>query len=457
MNRFLAVPAIVASLTSILAQSAPGDLGPSVEVRIDARPKDDPVQVQVLVEDAGVPATRLSAGDFAVMLDGRPVSDFDLTRPRSQGADLKESIAFVTGGLGFSTASGYAALIHRLAVGDHAAIVNYRLRPISEGTVVYRSIMPFTEIDGAANTDAAINFLASDPAYFTTWHCCQPMSPMAFDALNQFEAPPSPLPAGLRVLVGGSDVGRNALGLLIDRAIASDVAVFDVANQHESASKIVTKRLAARETGGALLVISDDSQYADAIARIGAWLNDSYRLSISAAVADCNLHALEVTVRGQSIAVSFARCDSTPDSFDLGFADEVESGSRIVSQPVTITGIESPVAVEVLGGEYSIGCGSTFTRESGYVQPLETVCVRHTASQLPNDLTETVLIVGGGWATFESQTSFAPPPPVDDNNSGGGGLAGAAELLVLLGLLLARPCGRPVSVGRTCTDLRRIP
>ncbi len=380
------------------------DARATVDLRIDARPMDEPIRVHVLVEEAGGPVSGLSAADFAVTLDGNPVTGFELVQPRSQGAEVRASIAIATG------SSSYANLIRQLKVGDRAAIVKYRNRPIPEAVVQYMSVLPFTEIDGAAGTDAAIEFLEASPAYYATWSFGEVRPWPVFTALDAFDSPPSPLPEGLRVLIGGADTGSygNQAGALIDRAIASNVSVFSVAY---AGDVLAADRAVARETGGAAVVITDDSQFDDAIARLGVLLNDAYDISIPAsAVADCNLHVLDINVRSESTVSTFTRCDATPERFDLEDAENVAAGARIVSSAATITGIESPVPVEVIDGDYSIGCGSTFTREPGFIQPLQTICVRHTASDRAGGFTETYLIVGNEWGSFWTVASNSRHP-----------------------------------------------
>jgi hypothetical protein len=188
----------------------------------------------------------------------------------------------------------------------------------------------------------------------------------------------------------------------------------------------------------------------DALVRVDKWLDDSYRLLISAtAVTDCDLHVLEVSVRGQSTPMPFVRCDSMPDPFNLGQVREAAQGRTVTSRAVTISGIESPAEVNVIDGEYSIGCGATFTRDPGFIPPQGVICVRHVASDLPNTYSETLLVVGNMSRTFSSVTDSEvtlPPPP-----TGGGGPAGIGELLALLWLLFALP----VAAGRARLTRRR--
>ena len=417
----------------------------AIDLSVNAQPVDDVIQVQTLVEDAaGVPSAGLTKQDFAVSLDGNAITDFEFIRPRSRGIDLEASIAFVTGG---SDVAGMTSLIQQLPAGDQVSVVRYRLRPSGEFLFLYMSVMPFAEMDdGGANTTAALDILRSNPPYFDRYDFdqwrAQPLAPPLATALDQFETLALPLPAGLRVLVD------NTWGLessprsdsLINRAIADNIAVFELSDLDNRDPRFLFKEFIARATGGALFALQGMPSGDDALARADKWLNDSYRLLIPAtAVTDCDLHVLEISVPGQSTAMPFVRCDAMPDPFYLGEAQDVTQGSTVVSPAVTITGIDSPTEIHVIGGEYSIGCGSTFTQDSGFIQPQDIVCVRHIASVRPLDFTETTLVVGNTSATFDSKTNAevvrSPPPPPD----GGGGPAGIGELLSLLGLLLAWP------------------
>ena len=147
------------TVTGLAGEAIPAE----VELRVDARHLDEPIQVHALVEESGTPVTGLSANDFIVTLDGQRVSELALTRPRSLGANVPTSVAIVTG-LAFApdvASSSYDNLIRRLRAGDHAAIVKFRYRNFGETTLLYMSMLPFAEIDGDANTAEAIRFLGT--------------------------------------------------------------------------------------------------------------------------------------------------------------------------------------------------------------------------------------------------------------------------------------------------------
>ena len=99
------------------------------------------------------------------------------------------------------------------------------------------------------------------------------------------------------------------------------------------------------------------------LAQMASWLENGYRITIpQGAVTDCDPHVLEVTAGGETISATFVRCDTTPEPFAFPWMQDVAVGTTVISEAAIITGIETAVPVTVLGGEYSIGCGSTYQR-----------------------------------------------------------------------------------------------
>ncbi|WP_196139886.1 hypothetical protein [Aliikangiella sp. G2MR2-5] len=118
--------------------------------------------------------------------------------------------------------------------------------------------------------------------------------------------------------------------------------------------------------------------------------------------------------------------DKDPDVFSFNSVPNVELGQQITSNSVTITGISGLVDISVTNGEYSIGCGTSFTSSAGTISNEQSVCVRHTSSSSHSQSVETSLTIGNGSATFTSTTKAAP--------SGGGGSFGYL-LLFLTGVV----------------------
>ena len=102
-----------------------------------------------------------------------------------------------------------------------------------------------------------------------------------------------------------------------------------------------------------------------------------------------------------------AAIDTKPNPFYFTDQTGAPLGTVIVSNSVTITGINSASAISVTGGSYSRN-GAAFTTASGTVNNGDTVQVRQTSSATYNTITNTVLTVGGIKDTFSVTTLAAP-------------------------------------------------
>ncbi|HVT36332.1 MAG TPA: hypothetical protein VHE37_12135, partial [Nevskiaceae bacterium] len=115
-----------------------------------------------------------------------------------------------------------------------------------------------------------------------------------------------------------------------------------------------------------------------------------------------------VTIGGVSGTFSSVTVDDVPAAFKFTDAAGVTPSSVVVSDTVTVSGIDAPAAVSVKNGEYSIGisdCGNTFTSADGTISNGQMICVRHTAAAGNNKAINTVLIIGGVQDTFSSVTA----------------------------------------------------
>ena len=103
--------------------------------------------------------------------------------------------------------------------------------------------------------------------------------------------------------------------------------------------------------------------------------------------------------------------DTTPNAF--AFIDHSGAALATVrtSNAITVAGINSPAAISVTGGTYSIGCTTTFTSVASTIANGQTVCVRHTSSASFGTATNTVLTIGGVSDTFTSTTVAADTTP----------------------------------------------
>ena len=99
--------------------------------------------------------------------------------------------------------------------------------------------------------------------------------------------------------------------------------------------------------------------------------------------------------------------DMTPDQFS--FTNQscgVSVNTNVVSNSVTITGINSPTTISVTGGEYSIDNG-TFTTASGTITNGQSVRVQPPGGQITTANSGPIVVtlnVGGVTASFTAST-----------------------------------------------------
>jgi len=93
--------------------------------------------------------------------------------------------------------------------------------------------------------------------------------------------------------------------------------------------------------------------------------------------------------------------DTTPDQFSFVNKCTVTTKEDAVSGPVTIKGINAPTGISIVGGEYAIDNGTTFTANAGSISNNQTVTVRPPGGTLPTGLVVITLTVGGVSATYK--------------------------------------------------------
>ena len=99
--------------------------------------------------------------------------------------------------------------------------------------------------------------------------------------------------------------------------------------------------------------------------------------------------------------------DTTPDSFSFSSQTNIATNTAIISNQITISGIDTASNISISNGEYSINNGA-FSSNNGTVNNDNTVSVRHTSSSNYNSSKYSVLTIGGISATFTSTTQQAP-------------------------------------------------
>ena len=103
--------------------------------------------------------------------------------------------------------------------------------------------------------------------------------------------------------------------------------------------------------------------------------------------------------------------DAAPSPFSFTDQTGVDLAATITSVAVTISGIDIASPVVVTGGQYSIGCTSTFVSAPGSISNGETVCVRHQSSFDSESTVTTTLTIGAESGTFRSTTKVGDQTP----------------------------------------------
>jgi hypothetical protein len=105
---------------------------------------------------------------------------------------------------------------------------------------------------------------------------------------------------------------------------------------------------------------------------------------------------------------------SNISSFSFATKTDVDPGTLVESDPVTITGTNFPWPISVTNGEYSIDAAA-FTSVIGTITNRQSVKVHHTSASTPSTTTTTTLTIGTAnvdaiSAGFSSITKAAPAP-----------------------------------------------
>jgi hypothetical protein len=95
--------------------------------------------------------------------------------------------------------------------------------------------------------------------------------------------------------------------------------------------------------------------------------------------------------------------DTIPDQFTFTDQTGVVIGTTIVSNEITVTGINVSTSISITGGEYSIN-GGVYTSVSGTVENNQTVRVRQTSSSSYSTITNATLTIGSVSDTFSVTT-----------------------------------------------------
>jgi hypothetical protein len=113
-----------------------------------------------------------------------------------------------------------------------------------------------------------------------------------------------------------------------------------------------------------------------------------------------------------SLGILLGACgpDTTPDAFTFTDRNEVEFSTIVESDEVIVTGIEEPVPIDILAGEYSID-GQPYTAGEGTVEDGQAVRVRLTSADDYGVTRSATLTIGGVSDSFDVTTERDVEPP----------------------------------------------
>ncbi len=122
-------------------------------------------------------------------------------------------------------------------------------------------------------------------------------------------------------------------------------------------------------------------------------------------------------VLGQYVDIgAYEYLDREPDAFVFASQIDVSLNSEIISDSITVTGINTPASISITGGKYSID-GGLYTSETGTITNGQAVVVRQISSDAYSTAMDTTLTIGGVTATFTS-TTIRWVPDGDFNKDG---------------------------------------
>ena len=137
---------------------------------------------------------------------------------------------------------------------------------------------------------------------------------------------------------------------------------------------------------------------------------DQVRVSHTSSAAYGTSTTTTLTIGGVSAQFSSTTeaADTTPDAFSFADQTDVALSTTVESTPITVSGINSPSAISVSGGSYSVN-GASATDQDGAVSLDDEVRVQHTSSSAYGGSITTTLTIGGVSAEFSSTTILTEP------------------------------------------------
>jgi len=187
----------------------------------------------------------------------------------------------------------------------------------------------------------------------------------------------------------------NKAPVALDQAIVTpdNTSIDIVLSGTDADNDVLTYAIAVDPQEGRLSGVAPNLTYTPNVNFVG---DDSFSFTVN----DGALTSEAATI---AIAVEFV-ADSTPDAFAFVNRPEVPADSIVVSNPITISGINMPAKVVIANGEYSID-DAAFTALEGVITNQQSIRVRLNASSVLSAMVEALITIGGVSGVFKVTTS----------------------------------------------------
>ena len=140
--------------------------------------------------------------------------------------------------------------------------------------------------------------------------------------------------------------------------------------------------------------------------------NQTVQVRLTSASTPETTTSATVTIGGVSVAfeVTTLAADTTPDAFSFNAQTNVALSTQVISNIITVTGINTQAPISIVNGEYAIN-GGAFTSTAGMVNNNDTAQVRLTSAPSADTTSTATLTIGGIPAAFNVTTIAADTTP----------------------------------------------
>lgn len=137
--------------------------------------------------------------------------------------------------------------------------------------------------------------------------------------------------------------------------------------------------------------------------------DDTVQVRVTAANEYASTTEAKLTVGTQTVSflVSTESKDTTPDDYEFDHQNELKINTQVLSNTVTITGIDSDIPLSVENGLYSLN-GAAFTNSDGVINEDDTIQLQATSASNYGQAVTVTLTVGSSSKDFTVNTTSNP-------------------------------------------------